>query len=62
MKLPRFEREKIFAAVDESSKRFEKYTDAERKKFAEDARMEKERAANDAADSAALTAFICTLL
>ena len=40
--MPPFDREKVFAAVDESSKRFEKYTDAERKKFAEDARLEKE--------------------
>ena len=38
-----FDREAVFAAVDASSKRFETYTDAERKEFLTAAREERAR-------------------
>ncbi len=42
--MKKFNRDEVFKAVDESSKRFDKYTDAERKKFAAEARVARERA------------------
>lgn len=35
-KLPKFNREKVFAEVDKSNKRFDKYTEEERKKIRND--------------------------
>jgi hypothetical protein len=38
--MKQFNREKVFASVDESNKRFENYSDEERRKFREEAKKQ----------------------
>jgi hypothetical protein len=60
--MKKFDREKVFAEVDASSKRFEKYSAEERRKFREDARRIREEAdARIAQDNMTMAAIISIL-
>jgi hypothetical protein len=62
--MKKFDREKVFAEVDASSKRFDKYSEEERRKFREEARKVREAADESdriSRDNMMMAAIICCM-
>jgi len=60
--MKKFDREAIFAEVDASNKRFETYTEEQRKQFSEEARRLREQEESQRLASHAVIAACCAMM